>query len=171
MKTNLSAFATLPPDARVWVYQAQRNLNDDEVNHILPLGQNFIANWAAHGHKLDAVIDVLYHRFVILAVDQRSAAASGCSIDASVKFIRQLSENLQTDLLERLNLAFIDSTGEVSAVHANDLQAAFAKGRINPDSIVFNNMVTTVGELRENWQIPLGKSWAASRLAGAGMVI
>lgn len=171
MKTDLSAFATLPPDGRVWVYQAQRNFTVAEVAETLRMGEIFIANWAAHGHKLDAVLDVLYNRFVVLAVDQRSAAASGCSIDASVKFIRQLSEVLQTDLLERLNLAYIDSQGHVQAVHANNLQNAFEQGEISQHSTVFNNMVTTVDELRTNWQIALAASWAANRLAGVGMAL
>ena len=169
MKTDLNAFAALPPDSRVWVYQAQRNLTDNEVALAVNLGQQFIANWAAHGHKLDAVFDVLYHRFVVLAVDQRSAAASGCSIDASVKFIRQLSDTLQTDLLERLNLAYLDHNNQVQAVHVNQLQSAYEQGLISGQSNVFNNMVTTVAKLRDGWQVALGQSWAASRLEGLGV--
>jgi hypothetical protein len=168
MTTDLTRFADLPADARVWVYQSQRPLTAEECSGVRSAGDDFIGGWAAHGKKLNARFDVLYDRFIVLVVDERSAAASGCGIDESVRFIRSLAGQLGTDLLERLNLAYLRPDGSVGAVHANALAATVANGELNADTTVFNNMVTTKAELETKWRIALRHSWAASRLASQG---
>lgn len=168
MTTHLDRFSDMPADARVWVYQSQRPLTVEEREAVRLLGDDFIAGWAAHGKKLNARFDVLYDRFIVLVVDERSAAASGCGIDESVRFIRSLAQQLDTDLLERLNLAYLRPDGTVGAVHANALAAAVANGELNADTTVFNNMVTTKAELDTKWRIALRQSWAASRLVALG---
>ena len=80
----------MPSDARVWVYQSNTILSDAEVNTIKNEGAHFISDWAAHGSNLKASFDVLFNRFIVIAVDEQQATASGCSIDKSVKFVKEL---------------------------------------------------------------------------------
>ena len=77
-------------DSRVWVYQSDRCFDDSEIETINLLCFDFIKGWAAHGAPLKASFEVIDKYFLVLAVDQNIASASGCSIDSSVKFIKDL---------------------------------------------------------------------------------
>src|SRR5690606_37545073 len=84
----------MPDHARLWVYKAPRDLGQAEQKLVREKGQAFTGSWAAHGQPLDACVDVLAGRFVVVAVDEEQAMASGCSIDRSVAFIKELEHDL-----------------------------------------------------------------------------
>ncbi len=85
----LVPFKELPESSRVWIYQANRSLSEQELQEINTKLEDFITQWTAHGANLKASFEIRYKRFIILALDQELNAASGCSIDASVHFIQQ----------------------------------------------------------------------------------
>src|SRR5690606_25110949 len=70
----------MPAHARLWVYKTPRDLGQAEQKLVLERGAAFTAEWAAHGAALDACVDVLHGRFMVIAVDEEQARASGCSI-------------------------------------------------------------------------------------------
>ena len=76
------AFDQLPPDARLWIFAAERLLTADEQTQVLGAVDGFIEQWAAHDRPLTTARDLRYDRFIFVAVDERAAGASGCSIDA-----------------------------------------------------------------------------------------
>ncbi len=78
-------FDELPPDARVWIFGAERPLVDTERARVLDEGDAFIGQWAAHDVPLTTARDLRYDQFIFVAVDERAAGASGCSIDALVR--------------------------------------------------------------------------------------
>jgi len=86
-------FENLPDDSKVWIYQSNRKLTDNEVAEIEADIMVFLENWSAHGTSLEASFAVKYNRFIVLAVNQEVQAATGCSIDASVQFIQKLEKN------------------------------------------------------------------------------
>ncbi|MDX1602129.1 MAG: ABC transporter ATPase, partial [Salinimicrobium sediminis] len=92
-------FDTLPESSRVWIYQANRSFTDAELEEIEPKLQTFIQQWTAHGANLKASFEIKYKRFIILALDQKMNVATGCSIDESVRFIQQLEQDYNVDLL------------------------------------------------------------------------
>ena len=47
-------FNTLPDDSRIWIYQANRTLTEDEVSEIETKLSKFIQEWTAHGANLNA---------------------------------------------------------------------------------------------------------------------
>ena len=47
-------FENLPEDSKIWIYQSNRKLTDDEVTAITAKCQEFVENWAAHGTSLEA---------------------------------------------------------------------------------------------------------------------
>jgi hypothetical protein len=151
-------FDTLPDDARVWIYQSNRKLTDEEVTKIDEAVRNYVDIWAAHGTGLKASYQVLYNRFIILAVDQEVQAASGCSIDDSVRFIQSLEQEYQIDLLDKMNVTY--RLGEHIAHKPLTEFKKMAKDRaVSGNTIVFNNLVNTVGEWREFWEVPALESW------------
>lgn len=145
-------------NSRVWVYQSNKALSDAEAQHIQLLSDAFTQNWTAHNHELKAKAEVRYHRFLILIVDESQAGASGCSIDKSVNFIKQLEQEFGISLLDRFNLAYRKGE-EVLSAPRHDFEELIKQNTINKQTIVFNNMVQNLAELQTKWEVPLKDSW------------
>ncbi len=157
----------MPADARVWVYQSNRVLLDVEVTAIEKAGIHFVADWTAHGASLKASIDVLYNRFIVIAVDEKQATASGCGIDKSLHFIKELEKQFNLDLLDRMQVAYRNGN-EIKTCPLNNLLEELTlsglysekgdKG-VTTEVIVFNNMITTKKQFDTEWEINLKQSW------------
>ena len=65
-------------------------LSKNEISEITQKGKELIPNWASHGSSLKAAIEIFYDHFIVVLVDEKQAAASGCSIDKSFQFIKEL---------------------------------------------------------------------------------
>ncbi len=148
----------MPAHARAWVYKAARDLGQAEQRLIRERGAVFTATWAAHGAPLDACVDVLHDRFVVVAVDEAQAQASGCSIDKSVGFIKQLEQDLNLMLTDRM-VVVVEREGRVQGVRLQELPSLLAEGLIGLDTIVYDDLVPTVGDLRERFRVRLADSW------------
>lgn len=150
-------FENMPDSARVWVYQASRNLSNAEVQAVQAQLQEHVTLWAAHGSPLSGSVLVAYNRMVVVAVDEAQNVASGCSIDASSRWLKELSAELGVDFFNRaITFWQHDTLKEAEIVQVKGLVAT---GEITPETLIFNNLVATIGELKSNWQIPAAASW------------
>ena len=154
----------MPSDARLWVYQSNRILSDAEVKAVEEEGLKFIADWAAHGASLKASFDVLHHLFVVIAVDEKQAMASGCSIDKSVHFVKTLEQKLSLNLFDRMQVAY-RSGNEIKVCKLSDFEKLATQEIVNESTIVFNNMVTSKSSFDTEWEVPLKQSWQSRVLA------
>jgi hypothetical protein len=151
-------FNDLPDDAKVWIYQSNRKFSDAEILEIETSVTAFINDWAAHGTSLAASFEIKHNRFIILAVDQDVQQATGCSIDASVVFIQTLEQKYQVDLLDKMNVTF--KNGEhIAHKSLIDFKKMAKDKAVTQNTIVFNNLVNTVVEYREDWEVPAMDSW------------
>jgi hypothetical protein len=144
--------------SRVWVYQSDRKLTADEKVQIQMHLDNFTRSWTAHNNQLKAKAEIRYDRFLILIVDESQAGASGCSIDKSVNFMKQLEQHFGISLFDRFNLAYRNGE-EVVSVPRQQFEELLKGGQINTDTIVFNNLVQNVAELQTKWEVPFKDSW------------
>jgi hypothetical protein len=153
-------FEQMPAHARVWVYQANRTLDKKTQKVILDNLKKFIQEWDAHGETLKGSAILLYNLFVIVAVDEEYNQASGCSIDKSVHYLKELGSHLDIDFFDRSKQAFVQNGGIVLENFRN-LKTHISAGMIERETLTFNNAVTTVGEMKSDWQVPAGESWLA----------
>ncbi|MBT8261454.1 MAG: ABC transporter ATPase [Bacteroidia bacterium] len=160
----VTEFKNLPDNSRIWIYQANRKLSDLEVSEIKEKTREFLSQWTAHGADLEAGYEVKYNRFIVIGLNQSNASASGCSIDASVRFIQSLENAYQVDLLDKMNVTFYN--GEFIAHKSLSDFKKMAKARsVSPNTIVFNNLVNTKAEYEEHWKVPAKESWHSRFLA------
>lgn len=151
-------FNTLPEESRVWIYQANRSFSEQELEEIQDKLNIFIENWAAHGSDLQAGYTIKYKRFIIMGLNQNLNKATGCSIDASVHFIQQLEKEYNVDLMDKMNVSY--KQGEYVAYKTlTDFRKMAKDKAVSKKTIVFNNLVTTVAEFNENWEVPASDSW------------
>lgn len=138
-------FPEFSPNSKVWIYASDRELEAADLQVVDEAMRLFIPQWAAHGNSLFGGYLVKHNRFLILVVDESQAQASGCSIDTSVRFIKDLGAKLKVDFFNRMNM-IIEDQEEFKTVHVSDLKDY-------PEAYVFNPMITTLGELRDSWRV------------------
>ncbi len=153
----LIPFHKMPDYSRVWVYQANQNLTDSQVQSIQQVLENHINNWAAHGASLAGSVQVLHHRFVIVAVDERQNQASGCSIDASTRWLKDLGAEMNIDFFDR-SVAFLQNN-ELKTAEIGKIKSLVFEEILMPNTLIFNNLVPNIQEFNNNWQVKASDSW------------
>jgi hypothetical protein len=156
-------FNTLPNSSRVWVYQADREFSSTEVDQITQQLITFVNNWKRHGEDLKASFQVKYNQFIILSVDEDYNDVSGCSIDASVHIIKQLQQQFEVDLLNKMNVTFKDGDN-INTVSLKEFKEYVKQDKIKPSTVVFNNMIASKADLASSWEVEANKSWHAKFL-------
>ncbi|QNF32597.1 hypothetical protein HUW51_07600 [Adhaeribacter swui] len=153
-------FDQLPPRSRLWIYQASRPLTDEEVERIKPVLVDFITQWTSHGSKLQASAEILYNRFLVIANNEDVNSPSGCSIDASVHFVKQLETMLHVSFFDRTQLAFLHND-TIQTVPLPEIKNKIKEGLIQADSLYFDTLLNTSGQLQSAWPKPAKESWLA----------
>lgn len=148
----------MPPHARVWIYQADEPLDDKASNVMKNDIDLFLSGWNAHGKQLTAAGTFLYNRFLILAVDEQKAGASGCSIDSSVNFVKKAAKKFGVDFFNRRLLTYISQRG-IEQRELEVLPDLYKSEEVKEHTPVFNNLVNTVEQLHNEWVLPVSKSW------------
>ena len=151
-------FENLPLESKIWIYQSNRKFTEEEFASIEEELKPFIDSWAAHGTGLEASYLLKYNRFIILAVNQEVQMATGCSIDKSVEFIQSIEKEYAVDLLDKMNVTF--KLGEhIAHKTLIDFKKMAKDKAVTEKTIVFNNLVNSIEEWNDNWEVPAGESW------------
>ena len=155
-------WSMMPQDAKTWVYLANRALSAEEVVKFLEGFKHFTGGWKAHGKPLDASWRLCGNRLLFVAVDESTAPATGCSIDASVAFLKSCSNGWQNpvDWFDRQsNLYKVD--GEWCEASNSDFWALRKSHRISDETEVVNVVHQSMESCRGNVAIPFAESWHA----------
>lgn len=155
----------LPMNSRIWIYQASRAFTPDEEIIIRQRSEAFITEWTAHGNHLMAECQLVLHRFIIIAVDEAVAQASGCSIDKLFRFIQQLQSDLDVSLMDRLQIAYWhEPTKQIRSFALANLEQLIQNGEIKTATLIFDNTIQRLEDLSTKWIKPLGQTWLSSRI-------
>jgi len=148
----------MSPLSRVWVYQSSRTFSKQELAEIHMRCDAFVKNWKAHGAALAADYRIFFDRFICLFVDENVGAASGCSIDGSVRMILEIEKNFNLSLTNRMEVAYLHGE-ELRTVSLHKLPEMLSTGQISKELLVFNNLVANLADMEQGWIIPLRESW------------
>jgi hypothetical protein len=157
-------FETLADSARIWIYQAGRKFTETEKSTISDTLTAFTHSWVAHGNPLKTSFSILYDQFIVLAADENFNEASGCSIDSSVRVIRQLDQQFSLGLFDRTKIGFLKDE-QLEMIPLNELPKALGEGRWQENSMFFNNVLSTKGQLTSGWIVPANQTWLKRYLA------
>ena len=156
----MSDFKTLSENSRIWIYQSNRSLTQQEKESISKLIEDFLNNWKSHGVSLNSGFEIKYNRFIVIAQDQNTQSATGCSIDSMVHFIQKLEKQYNISLLDKLNVSY--KQGDYIAYKSlKDFKKMVKDGAVSKNTIVFNNLVQTKLEYTNYWEVPAFESWHA----------
>ena len=81
-------------------------------------------------------------------------SVGGCSIDGSIHFIKTLEKDFNLDFFDRsiLHLVSPENNHETTTLHEYSSEKY-------KDYTYYNNLVKTLGELRDSWLIPTHQAW------------
>ena len=155
------SFDQLPPDARLWIFAAERPLTPIESARVLEETDSFINQWMAHGTPLTAGRDLRHGQFVLVGVDERAAGVSGCSIDALVRRMQQLEGVLGLELVNNAPVLYREGDA-IERVSRDRFAELAASGTVGPSTRVFDNTLSRVGDLLAGkWEVKAAESWHA----------
>ncbi len=145
--SEMELFENFDPSAKLWIYQSNREISNQEQEFIKAELNTFLSGWNAHGKALTADYKIYKNKFVLIAVDEIKANATGCSIDSSVKKMKAIGQTIDLDFFNRLNV-IVEKDGEQKTIHYND------KDQFKGWNI-YDNTITKVSELKDNWLVDI----------------
>ena len=154
----MQSYTELPGNSRVWIYQCNRELSPDETKNIKHRTDQFVFDWASHGAKLSAQIEIFYNVFLVVFVDEEIANASGCSIDKSFQLIKDLETEFNISLLDRMIIAYRKDQ-KIHMCRIDEFEGLIKEGKITEDTIVFNNLVDRKNDFDSKWEVLIKDSW------------
>lgn len=147
-------------DYRVIIYPASRPFAPKETKVITEKLYDFLATWAAHGKPLSSSFKIEKNQFIVICVDEEKEAASGCSIDALGKVMREIDEEFQLGLFDRMKASFVEN-GELKTMKLQDFRNGLREGKISKDIEVFDFSKNTYVEFLSDFVLPIKRSWAS----------
>ncbi|MBM3918195.1 MAG: hypothetical protein FJ344_01645 [Sphingomonadales bacterium] len=138
-----------PDRCRIWIYVSNRPFETHEQIELAERLSEFAANWSAHKLRLTAYSMVFMNQVIVLGVDEQVQAISGCSIDASVHFVKDFEFKWGVVLLDGGRLARYDG-GCLRVESLAQARQNVALGVINPRTWFFNSFAQNATQLRSD---------------------
>jgi hypothetical protein len=149
--------------SRVWVYQCNRLFFISEALEIEEMLNEFVSKWNSHSTPVKGYANLLYGQFVIFMADESATGVSGCSTDSSVRVLKDIEQRFNVSMFDRQLLAFMIKD-KIQMLPLNQLKYAVENNFITPETIYFNNLVSTKEQLLQNWMIPVKDSWLKTKI-------
>lgn len=144
--------------SKVWIYQASDIIPEEKIPEVKQHIFDFVSSWVSHSHELKAYGNIFHNRLLCLFVDETQAGASGCSIDSSVRFVKNLGSHYGVDFFDRMNFSYIIDN-EVNTVNRKGLKDKYAEGVIDDNTLFFDTLAKDKQQFINSWLVPLGESW------------
>ena len=146
-------------DYRVIIYPASRPFTPKESKVITEKLYDFLATWAAHGKPLESSFKIEKNQFIVICVDEEKETASGCSIDALGGVMKEIDQEFQLGLFDRMKASFVEN-GELKTMKLQDFRKGLKEGEISKDIEVFDFSKNTYVAFLSDFLLPLKRSWA-----------
>ena len=139
MQQIYNLFDGFSDDSRVWLYNASRPISPTEAAFVQENLEHFASHWKAHSTMLNEFT-------IAFVVDQSEASASGCSVDSSVRFVKELGKELEVDFFNRMQVVVENQAGQ-RTLHP------YRKIAELQDYAYYNPLVDTLKGLKEEWLV------------------
>jgi hypothetical protein len=146
MQQIYNLFEGFSDDSRVWLYNASRPITPTEAAFVQENLEHFASQWKAHSTPLKAKACMLNEYTIAFVVDQSEASASGCSVDSSVRFVKELGKELEVDFFNRMQVVVENKEGQRALHPYRKLAELEGYAHYNP-------LVDTLKVLKEEWLV------------------
>jgi hypothetical protein len=156
---SLVPFQSLPDTSKLWIFAADRKLSAGEAAQFQSATEQFLSTWQAHGVPVESGMELRYNQFVLVAANEDVTHPSGCSIDALTREIQALGAKFGVSVMNGAKV-FYREGDVIKMVDRPAFRHLAANQEVHLDSVVFDNSLTTLGELRRGkWETAARDSW------------
>jgi hypothetical protein len=152
------SFEKLSNEARIWIYQADKPLQSNEVEGITQMVEAFLENWTSHGRQLQAGYMIYDAFFLVIGVEKEDFELSCCVTDSVIQLLQQIACKWEINFLRRDKIVIKMTQGLVS-MSINEMKKKLETGEINKDMYTFDNTITCKKALAEKWLLPIKSAW------------
>ena len=150
----LVEFENISDNSRIWIYASPIFLNNENQTYISKLLSNHLDTWQAHQVPLKAAYTILENHFIVIALDENIASASGCSIDTLQHKIQEIENYLAVSLTNRLNV-FCKVDDKIKCVPSKEL-SKFA----NKETLFYDLTIQKKSDL-SSYLKPIKEGWCS----------
>ena len=152
----LTAFATLPDDARLWLVAFDQPV---EAARLAPEVDALLGRWRHKGVEYRGSWTLLEGRILAIAEPTLASQPSGCAIDGMLRGVRQIAERLELGLQDSQDVLARLPEG-LRAFPRADLETRLADGTLGAGTQIVDLALLTLGDLRSGrMERPLGATW------------
>ena len=153
----LVEFNNISDDSRLWIYASDKKLSHNQEKCIFDKISTHIKQWKAHDIPLKGSFKILDGYFIIIALDESYASASGCSIDTLQNLISFLEKELSITLFNRLNI-FCRIENEIVIFPSSNLSK-----NVSPNTLFYDLTISKKSHL-SSFLKPISEGWCFSLL-------
>ena len=150
----LVEFNNISDNSRIWIYASPIFLDNENQSYISKLLSNHLESWQAHQVSLTAALTILENHFIVIALDENIAGASGCSIDALQHKIQEIEIYLTVSLTNRLNV-FCILDDKIKCIASSEL-SKFA----NKETLFYDLTIQKKSDL-SSYLKPIKEGWCS----------
>ena len=148
----LVEFSKISDESKVWIYSSEKKLNMNQIEYIENKISNHLVNWQSHKKDIEAAVQIVENRFLIIAVDETKVSASGCSIDSLYRLIQDIELQLSISLLNRLNVYCVINDNIVC------LPISSLKDKVDSSTLFYDLTINNKFQL-SNFLKPIKNGW------------
>ncbi|MBS1573123.1 MAG: hypothetical protein JST62_12060 [Bacteroidetes bacterium] len=146
-------------DYKILIYPASRQMSAKEVKEITEKLFDFLPSWNAHGKSLSSSFKIDFSQFIIISIDEEKVQTSGCSIDSLNGLLKQIDQEYQLGLFDRMKACFVENQ-TVKTMKLQDFRNAIKNKEISTEIEVFDFSKNTYISYLSDFKLPLYRSWA-----------
>lgn len=150
-------YSELSNNNKIWVYIADRPFTKTEEDFVEDKLKALCDNWDVHGSPLKSSFVVVKSQLIVLLSDEVDNQASGCSIDSSVRVMKEIGDKLDIDFFNRWNVA-CEKDNTIQVMHVNDLKAKLKSGNMTGDDYIFKNILNSKSEFESTFREKISES-------------
>ena len=151
-------FNLLDDSSRVWIFQSDKIISDDNIDLIKSELKIFLQGWSSHGKELKCSFEIKFNLFIIIGVDSSVNNTSGCSIDNLTNFIFDIQTKTNLNFFNRLAIAY-KSNDKIYINSMSKIKEMIKTNEFFSNTIVYNNLVKTKKEYIDAWETRAIESW------------
>ena len=151
-------FENISNKSRIWIYQSNDEFNKSDIKIINEKSDEFIKNWKAHNKDLKSAYTILHNRFIVIAIDEDFNPIGGCSIDYSLRLIKDISNTINKNLLDRMTIIYRDNT-IINSISLNEFKSQIKNGLFSNDTLIFDTTINSKQDLLDKFEVKLSNSW------------
>ena len=151
-------FENISNKSRIWVYQSNDEFNKSDVKIINEKSDEFIKSWKAHNKDLKSAFTILHNRFLIIAIDEDFNPIGGCSIDYSLRLVKDIANTINKNLLDRTTIVYRDNS-IINSISLKEIKSLINNGLFSADTLIFDTTINSKQELLDNFEVKLSNSW------------